>query len=323
MTPPPLALRRPARMTFTSSASRRQFRRSLRRDGALYRQQSGPRLRINAMRLPAAALLILVLAATPMDARSRAVRRPGAIPSPRSVLWIGAHPDDEVVVAPLFYKWCVDDAARCRMLVLTRGEAGACVLPQGCSPDLGSVRSAEAGAASELFQAESVLLRYADGGGLLPPHWREPGPGQADTPAARIAREIAGFDPELILTFDPRHGSTCHPDHREVGRLVLEATEGLTVKPAVYLLETFLEISPDGSRVQFQEASSSALRFDGGHKLFSGADAWSALTWNMQRHPSQFREALIAAVQSTPAEQRSVFIAPAYQMLKEPVRTCP
>lgn len=271
------------------------------------------------MRFPAPVLLILVLAAASADARIRAVAHPAGIPNPRTVLWIAAHPDDEAVIAPLFYKWCVDDAARCRMLVVTRGEAGACLLPQGCFPDVASVRSAEAGAASELFRAESVLLRYPDGGGVLPPDWES----STESAAARIAREIESFNPELILTFDPRHGSTCHPDHREVARLVLMATEGRPAAPAVYLLETFVEIGPDAASVQFLPAGLTALRFDARQKLLSGFEAWTAVTWDMQRHPSQFPEGLIAAVRDIPAAQRSVFIAPADQALRQTVRTCP
>lgn len=266
------------------------------------------------MRLRVHVLLILALAALTVDARTRAVHHPEAVPAPRSVLWIAAHPDDEAVVAPLLFKWCVDDAARCRFLVLTRGEAGPCLLPQGCFPDVASVRSAEAGAASELFRAESVLLRYADGGGVLPPQW------QAPDVQSRIAKEIASFDPDLVLTFDPRHGSTCHPDHREVGRLVLAATEDAGSTAAVYLLETFVQI---GTSVQFLNASPASLRFDGGQKLFSGLDAWTAVTWDMQRHPSQFSGELIAAVRDVPASQRSVFIAPAPRALQEAARQCP
>jgi len=39
------------------------------------------------------------------SARDRAVRHPGRIPIPSSVMWIGAHPDDEAAVAPLLAMW--------------------------------------------------------------------------------------------------------------------------------------------------------------------------------------------------------------------------
>ena len=56
------------------------------------------------------------------------------LPAPGSVMWIAAHPDDEVLVAPLLARWCGDGHARCSLLVATRGEAGACRLPGGCRP---------------------------------------------------------------------------------------------------------------------------------------------------------------------------------------------
>ena len=86
-------------------------------------------------------------------------------------MWIAAHPDDEVLVAPLLARWCGDGRARCSLLTATRGEAGACLRPDGCLPDLASVRSAEAGSSSRYFGANAILLSLPDGGGAVPPPW--------------------------------------------------------------------------------------------------------------------------------------------------------
>ena len=264
-------------------------------------------------------VVVLTLFAADATARVRAVRHPASFPAPKSVLWIAAHPDDEAVAAPLLAKWCLDDAARCGFLVLTRGEAGPCVDPRGCLPDVASTRSAEAGAASELFRADSILLRYPDGGGVLPPHWSEV---SGDRPAlvARIAAQIEAFAPELVLTFDPRHGTTCHPDHRETGRLVLEAVQLLENRPSVYLLETSVTFAAGGP--QFAAALPDAMRFDATQPLASGDEAWSAVVWDMQRHPSQFTPEFMDAVRNVPQEQRAVYITPAEAALQQPVAAC-
>lgn len=269
-------------------------------------------------------LLVVSLALISVDAgaRQRAVHHPGAFPAPRSVLWIAAHPDDEAVVAPLLAKWCLDEAARCGLLVLTRGEAGACALAGGCLPDVALKRSAEAGAASELFRADSILLRYADGGGALPPLWNVVS-GDQPSLVTRIAAHIEAFSPELILTFDPRHGTTCHPDHRETGRLVLEAVQLLVRKPSVYLLETHVTFATGTGAVQFTAALPEALRFDARQLLASGDEAWAALAWDMERHPSQFSAQFIDAVRNVPPDQRAVFIAPAQTVLEQRVVACP
>jgi LmbE family N-acetylglucosaminyl deacetylase len=267
-------------------------------------------------------VMTLLLVATDSSARERPFRRPGAFPTPESVLWIAAHPDDEAVAAPLLAKWCLDERARCGFLVLTRGEAGGCVLGGGCLPDVASTRSAEAGAASELFRAESILLRYPDGGGVHLPPWSEVS-GDQPSLVARIASLIEAFGPELVLTFDPRHGTTCHPDHRETGRVVLEAVQLLESKPSVYLLETYVTFAAGAGTVEFTAALPGALRFDANQLLSSGAEAWTALAWDMERHPSQFTTQFVEAVRNVPQDQRAVFIAPAETGLQLPVTACP
>jgi LmbE family N-acetylglucosaminyl deacetylase len=226
-----------------------------------------------------------------VEGQRRAVRHPSAFPNPQSVLWIAAHPDDEAVAAPLLSLWCREQGARCAFLLLTRGEAGGAA----------GVRAAEAGAAAEYFRAESIHLRLPDGGGVLTPPWR------ADA-AETLARYIEAVRPELILTFDPRHGTTCHPDHRETGRLVLKAVERLTFTPEVYLLESVATLS--GSTLRIAAASPEALRFD-------AASRWTEVEQVMLLHRSQFPRLF-----QVPPEERAVYLAPAKLILGMPVTGC-
>jgi len=237
-------------------------------------------------------------------------------------MWIAAHPDDEVVIAPLLAKWCLDDRARCAILLLTRGEAGACLRPDGCAPDLISVRSSEAGAASQYFGATSILLTLPDGGGSVAPHWGELA---ADEPSVvtAVAGYIQAFQPAAILTFDPRHGTTCHPDHMETARVVLEAVKQLQYSPALYLLETRVTISPGSFGVQFSSAMGQAKRFDANVVLAStGQSAWNAALDDMRRHASQFDGNWITAVEDVPVKDRAVFFAPATAALAQPISPC-
>ncbi|HEY0158945.1 MAG TPA: PIG-L family deacetylase [Thermoanaerobaculia bacterium] len=252
--------------------------------------------------------ICMLLFAAPAPAQRRAVRHPSAFPNPRSVLWIAAHPDDEAVAAPLLSLWCREQRAACTFLVLTRGESGACLLPGGCPPDVATVRAAEAGAAAQYFQANSIHLTLPDGGGAMQPQWP---PELAET----IARYIEAVRPELILTFDPRHGTTCHPDHREVGRLVLEAARRLTFAPEVYLLETLVTRTPGLPVLRIASASPHALRFD-------AASRWPEVARNMSFHPSQFDVNLTVAARNVPASERAVYLAPAETILGHPVAGC-
>lgn len=264
------------------------------------------------------ALVFLSLAAA---AKVRAVQHPPAVPSPSSVMWIGAHPDDEAVAAPLLAYWCREQKARCTFLVMTRGANGACLRPDGCAPDVSSVRAAEAGSASQYFGADSFLLTLEDGGGVEPPRW---GGGGRPDPIAMVADLIAAARPELILTFDPRHGTSCHPDHRETANIVLAAVRGLSFTPSVYLLETRLGFSADLQTIEFHAATPQAIRFDANQTLtVSGAPAWEAAVDDMKRHPSQFDESWIAAIRRVAPEQRAVHFAPAEPILQQPVMSCP
>lgn len=59
------------------------------------------------------------------------------------ILWIGAHPDDELFVAPWLARLRTTAGAKLGFLVATRGEQGDCGVSQPRHRDVGSVREAE------------------------------------------------------------------------------------------------------------------------------------------------------------------------------------
>jgi LmbE family N-acetylglucosaminyl deacetylase len=254
--------------------------------------------------------LLLLLATLSAAARGRVVQHPGPLPAPTSVLWIAAHPDDESVAAPLLASWCRNEHARCAFLLFTRGELGQCLRADGCLPDIATVRSSEAGAASQYFGAQSHHLTLPDGGGSTPPSWSLE-TGDQTALVLEVSKYIEGFAPELILTFDPRHGTTCHPDHRAVGEIVLAALKLLAKPPQVYLLETRVTYAAEPFAITFSPAIQDAIRFDAARSLASeNGPAWNAVIADMQRHPSQFDSTWIGAASNVPATERAVFIAP-------------
>lgn len=68
-------------------------------------------------------------------------------------MWIGAHPDDEAFVAPLFGTLCAEGASVCSLLVITRGENSVCALSGGCG-DLGTLRASEMATAATMLHAD-------------------------------------------------------------------------------------------------------------------------------------------------------------------------
>lgn len=260
-------------------------------------------------------MILFLFAGSAIAERTRAVRRSAKPPAPASVLWIAAHPDDEAILAPLLAHWCLDEGARCGFLILTRGENGECLLPAGCHPDIASVRSAEAGGASELFEADLILLRLPDAGVAAA--------AAGGDFSATIAGTIEAFRPETVITFDPRHGSTCHPDHRETALIVLAAVEQLSYSPELLLLETKVEIVGDPFEIRFAPATVHARSFDANVPLTSTREtAWEMVVEDMLRHPSQFSGAWIRAVEMVPEHQRSVWYGTAEEMLAREVPGC-
>lgn len=236
-------------------------------------------------------------------------------------MWIAAHPDDEAVAAPLLAAWCREQQARCTFLILTRGQAGVCLRVEGCLPDVATVRSAEAAAASQFFGADLILLSLPDGGGSAVPSWGS-GVERLEL-VSRVEGYIRAIAPELVLTFDPRHGTTCHPDHRSVGSIVLDAIESVVPHPSLYFLETRVSILNDPFNIRFQSADAAALRYDA-NAVFTAGSAWDAVTADMRRHPSQFNQQWLAAIDNVPREDRAVFIAQAADTLaRAVVMPCP
>lgn len=279
----------------------------------------------------ASALLALCLLAvtTLAGAQARSPRVPPLLPDARSVLWIGAHPDDELLAAPLLARLCGEEGRRCSFLVLTRGGRGRCLLPGGCAPSVAAVRGGEMRRAARLFGAQLTQWDLPDGGAAADgsaPAWDNHAGGHAAL-LARLSTLVAAAAPDIVLAFDPRHGSTCHADHRAAGQLVVEALAQLDPAPALYLLESRLVVREAPFAVGFRSAAPAAagtFAFDGNGVLPStGKPAWEALLQDLAIHRSQYDGRWLRALRAVPAAQRAVYLGPADLLLQsERVWSC-
>ena len=240
-------------------------------------------------------------------------------PLPGTVMFVGAHPDDESLASPVLGQLCVERKRRCVFLVATRGESGRCGLPGGCLPDLASVRSGEMQNAASLFGASLIQWSLPD----------VPGPDVAAVRAAwaatsgseealiqQIGGAIAAAAPDTVIAFDPRHGSTCHPAHRALGELVRQALGTLgTAAPAAFLLETRVTSFQNQSAFQFSSVAPEDLRafeLDGNTPQPDGPGltAWDFLLQDVKAHPSQFGGDALSSLSSVPAADRQVRLLP-------------
>jgi LmbE family N-acetylglucosaminyl deacetylase len=151
------------------------------------------------------------------------------------VMWVGAHPDDEALVGSIFAKAGPVKHNPLYFFVLTHGDGGECNLPEGCSPDLKTVRGEEMRHAAWLYGAQLQHESYFNAPlpveSFPPRHeiariWKENG-----DPALKIARAIRTFRPDVLVTFDPDHGFTGHPEHQLASRFATLA-ERIAADPA-------------------------------------------------------------------------------------------
>ena len=222
-----------------------------------------------------------------------------------SVLWIGAHPDDEVLASPLLGQVCVELGARCSFLVATRGERGVCELPGGCSPDVATVRTHEMEAAAALYGARLLQGDLADGTGTDPgavlQAWARATPGGFGALQDRLKQAIAELAPATIVTFDPRHGSTCHPDHRAIASLLDTLAHAAGPFPDVYWLETRLRFE-GGNPGDFTVA----VPGDPAVRIQDARPYWSYLLRDAGAHPSQITPSQLDILRAAPEASRIV-----------------
>lgn len=217
--------------------------------------------------------VLLLIAAAPAAARVRPAR------APHRILWIGAHPDDEILLSPLLGRDCVERGSSCAMLVMTRGEAGGAA----------EVRMGEMAASAAMLHATLTQWMFPDVMADVDATWSAAAGGR-EALLARIAAAIEATAPTVVYTFDPRHGSTCHPAHRAIGALAAEAAARLALP--VYFVET---------TSSFRSAVAGPITVD-------AAPFWAYLVRDARVHASQFPPSQVEMLDALPAEQRKVWL---------------
>lgn len=145
------------------------------------------------------------------------------------IMWVGAHPDDETLAAPILARACIGLKKPCYFFVFNHGDGGRCPLKLGCNPTLAAVRGRELKKVADAYSA--TLEHHYFFNAPLPESsfpsrpsiakiWRK----KAD-PGAMVAEAIKKFKPTVILTFDPERGFTGHPEHQLASRFAMEGVK--------------------------------------------------------------------------------------------------
>lgn len=233
-------------------------------------------------------LLLLLLVTTSVHARVRAVA--SKLDRAMKIVVVIAHPDDEVLLAPLLAKRCIRGGASCSFLVMTSGEAGVCVRAGGCAPSVGDVRAAEMTRAAALFHASLTQWTFPDVLDNVDAVWSAHAGGR-DVLLRRLADAIALEAPDAVLTFDPAHGTTGHAAHKTIASLVLESGA-----QNVWMLETIARFDGDRFLLSSARPDASAVLGD-----------WDLLVDDAMLHESQFTEAQLESLRTMSEEQRRVW----------------
>jgi LmbE family N-acetylglucosaminyl deacetylase len=137
------------------------------------------------------------------------------------VLFVGAHPDDEVFAAGGILAACAQAGQRVGCVIATRGEEGLKDEKRWPYARLGEIRTRETEESLEVLGVSELRwLGYRDG------DCAELDPAEA---ASKLWQEIDRFRPDTILTFGP-DGQTGHPDHKTVSLWTMRATKGMKVR---------------------------------------------------------------------------------------------
>ncbi|WP_329035041.1 PIG-L family deacetylase [Streptomyces sp. NBC_00178] len=158
----------------------------------------------------------------PAAAEARRTPPPGTEPAHHDVLFVGAHPDDELLSFCALGQWRERYGWETGVVTVTRGEGGGNAVGPEEGPELGLIREAEEREATALagirniFYLDKPDFWYTLSAPLTARIWDEP-----DT-LERIVRLIRETTPHTVVTMDPRPFDQ-HGGHQLSARLAVEA----------------------------------------------------------------------------------------------------
>ncbi len=131
-----------------------------------------------------------------------------------------------------------------------------------------------------------------------------------------VKLEIDKFVPDVILTFDPRHGTSCHPQHRAVGQGVIDgvrAYPGANFNKSNLFLLTSRRI--DMPTYTASVPATATDRFNVVYDMHNyvhpkSMTGFEFLMAMLGHYPTQFNEAAMAAIRASDATDRVVGLLP-------------
>jgi len=215
----------------------------------------------------------------------------------QNVIFISAHPDDEVYVSSLL--GFAADYSSGTILCATAGQSGGCFLAEASPLTLGEVRTRELAKAAARIGVSSVVYGCKNGISMAHPNgtailesgeqavarwiaagedketaeqavarWR----GECPEFAAQLRKKINSLRPCIVITFDPEYGMTGHNEHRALSLVVQELFNAKEKKNRVSDdVSLFYVIHPDRAKPEDLRISSAELTERGGRDYVQNA----------------------------------------------------
>jgi LmbE family N-acetylglucosaminyl deacetylase len=166
------------------------------------------------------------------------------------LLFVAAHPDDEWGLAPMFAEACLFNGAKCHFVVAAEAKSWGCFPTIGLADptECSRIRRGEMATSARNLRGDLTFFGWEDAFYAFDQAgmqrnialWAKENGGR-DALVAKFKSVMDAVKPDLVLAHDPRHGTTCHPNHRAVTLLMLEALDQMDAsqRPEVWFESDF------------------------------------------------------------------------------------
>lgn len=214
--------------------------------------------------------------------------------SATKLMFFGAHPDDELNITPIFADLCNRSTISCKFAVATIDY----LTPTNRDTEMiNSAAVFDADLEQENFTSTFPVLSVA---ATLAQWATDSGLPEASDWAKDL---IDNYNPDFIVTFDPRNGVSCHQEHRAVAEMVIDAADELNFPDSdLILFSHFPRLNLAAGTNPHPEIgfwrddafdTSRHWSYSGDSIVTGSTTGWDKVIEVMGKHPSQFDNILI------------------------------